>query len=174
MTQNTGVPVMQCHGQNLFTNMNGELTAGNVILNATMMPHVTTLLTFMVIVCMEGSVTLGHKLSVGQTEFAYMSKMVMHPLTHSRTCTQPIRAVPIMPSLILGPGAMVSGATIQMYPLKQCVLSNAMLIQLITALTTFGEMVTANWVITTIGAITFMEVMIITILFIKSGMISVS
>ena len=174
MTQNTGVPVMQCHGQNLFTNMNGELTAGNVILNATMMPHVTTLLTFMVIVCMEGSVTLGHKLSVGQTGFAYMSKMVMHPLTHSRTCTQPIRAVQIMPSLILGPGAMASGVIIQMYPLKQCVLSNAMLIQLITALTTFGEMVTANWVITTIEAITFMEVMIITILFIKSGMISVS
>ena len=174
MTQNTGVPVMQCLGQNLFTNMNGELTAGNAILNATMMLHVTTLLTFMVIVCMEGLVTLEHKSSVGQTEFAYMSKMVMHPLTHLRTCTQLIRAVLIMLSLILGPGAMASGVTIQMYPLKQCVLSNAMLIQLITALITFGEMVTANWVITTIEATTFMEVMIITILFTKSGMILVS
>ena len=174
MTQNTGVPVMQCLGQNLFTNMNGELTAGNVILNATMMPHVTTLLTFMGIVYMEGSVTLEHKSSVGQTGFAYMSKMVMHPLTHLRTCTQLIRAVLIMLSLILGPGAMASGVTIQMYPLKQCVLSNAMLIQLITALITFGEMGIANWVITTIEAITFMEVMIIIILFTKSGMILVS
>ena len=174
MTQNTGVPVMQCLGQNLFTNMNGELTAGNAILNATMMLHVTTLLTFMGIVYMEGSVTLEHKSSVGQTGFAYMSKMVMHPLTHLRTCTQLIRAVLIMLSLILGPGAMASGVTIQMYPLKQCVLSNAMLIQLITALITFGEMGIANWVITTIEAITFMEVMIIIILFTKSGMILVS
>ena len=174
MTQNTGVPVMQYLGQNLFTNMNGELTAGNAILNATMMLHVTTLLTFMGIVYMEGSVTLEHKSSVGQTGFAYMSKMVMHPLTHLRTCTQLIRAVLIMLSLILGPGAMASGVTIQMYPLKQCVLSNAMLIQLITALITFGEMGIANWVITTIEAITFMEVMIIIILFTKSGMILVS
>ena len=165
---------MQCLGQNLFTNMNGELTAGNAILNATMMLHVTTLLTFMGIVYMEGSVTLEHKSSVGQTGFAYMSKMVMHPLTHLRTCTQLIRAVLIMLSLILGPGAMASGVTIQMYPLKQCVLSNAMLIQLITALITFGEMGIANWVITTIEAITFMEVMIIIILFTKSGMILVS
>ena len=154
--------------------MNGELTAGNVILNATMMPHVTTLLTFMGIVYMEGLVTLEHKSSVGQTGFAYMSKMVMHPLTHSRTCTQPIRAVPMMPSLILGPGAMVSGATIQMYPLKLCVLSSAMLIQWIIALTTFGVMVTANWDITITEAIISMEVIIIITLFTKLGMISVS
>ena len=124
--------------------MNGELTAGNAILNATMNPHVTTLLTFMVIVCMEGSVTLEHKSSVGQTGFAYKSKMAMHPLIHSRTCTQPIKAVPIMTSLIHGHGAMVSGATIQMYPLRLCVLSSAMLIQLITALTTSGVMGTAS------------------------------
>ena len=145
-------------GTSSFTNMNTELTLGNVLLNVTMMIVVISMLMYIATVCTGVILTLVIQSSDGQITSIFTTrkaKILLHQ--SSPTISMTLMEIRTNHYLITGTGEVESTAITLTRQLKSFVLSDVLCHGLKNVCITFGDMDIANWEITTIQQIKLMD-----------------